>query len=57
MSPRDQSGSIMVSELVEGLHGLKHGLTTDDVVALAKELDNNGDGELSLHEFEAIIEG
>lgn len=46
----------MVSELVEGLQGLKHGLTCDDVVALAKELDENGDGEISLHEFETIID-
>jgi len=52
---KDDSGSITVSELVEGLKGLKHGLTTDDLVALANELDANGDGEISLHEFSAII--
>ena len=44
-----------MSELVDGLRGLKHGLTTDDIVALANELDENGDGEISLHEFEVII--
>lgn len=52
---KDNSGSIQVSELVEGLKGLKHGLTTDDIVALAHELDVNGDGDISLEEFEAII--
>ena len=49
------SGTIKVSELVDGLKGLKHGLTTDDIVALANELDENSDGEISLQEFEAII--
>jgi Ca2+-binding EF-hand superfamily protein len=49
------SGTIKVSELVDGLRGLKHGLSTDDIVALASELDENCDGEISLHEFEAII--
>eukprot|EP00602_Paraphysomonas_sp_CaronLab_P000745 CAMPEP_0185028368 /NCGR_PEP_ID=MMETSP1103-20130426/13987_1 /TAXON_ID=36769 /ORGANISM="Paraphysomonas bandaiensis, Strain Caron Lab Isolate" /LENGTH=511 /DNA_ID=CAMNT_0027562757 /DNA_START=365 /DNA_END=1900 /DNA_ORIENTATION=- len=52
---KDGSNSIKVSELVDGLQGLKHGLSTDDLVALAHELDENGDGEISLHEFEAII--
>ena len=52
---RDGSGSIKVSELVDGLQGLKHGLTTDDLVALAHELDENGDGEISLEEFEHIL--
>jgi hypothetical protein len=43
-------------QLIEGLQGLNHGLSCDDLVALAKELDQNGDCEISLHEFEAIIE-
>lgn len=51
---RDGDGSIKVSELVEGLQGLKHGLSTDEIVALANELSNE-DGEITLHEFEGII--
>jgi hypothetical protein len=31
-------------------------VSRDDLVALAKELDQNGDSEISLHEFEATIE-
>jgi calmodulin len=53
---RDGDGSIQISELVEVLRGLKNtGLTTDEIVALALELDANGDGEISLEEFEAIV--
>lgn len=51
---KDGNGSIKVSELVEGLHGLKHGLSTDEIVALASELANE-DGDITLHEFEGII--
>jgi Ca2+-binding EF-hand superfamily protein len=52
---KDGSGSIDISELIQCLQGLSHGLTFDEIVQLAKELDENGDGEISMKEFEAII--
>mmetsp|Transcript_6674 Transcript_6674/g.10943 ORF Transcript_6674/g.10943 Transcript_6674/m.10943 type:complete len:629 (-) Transcript_6674:29-1915(-) len=52
---KDGSGSIDISELIQCLQGLNHGLTYEEIVQLAKELDENGDGEISMKEFEAII--
>jgi calmodulin len=52
---KDGSGSIDISELIECMQGLNHGLSYEDVVQLAKELDENGDGQISMSEFEAII--
>lgn len=52
---KDGSGSIDISELIQCLQGLNHGLSYEEIVQLAKELDENGDGEISMQEFEAII--
>ena len=52
---KDGSGFISIFELIECLQGLNHGLSYDDIVLLAKELDENGDGEISMKEFEAIV--
>jgi Ca2+-binding EF-hand superfamily protein len=52
---KDGSGSIDMAELIQCLQGLNHGLSFEEIVQLAKELDENGDGEISMEEFEAII--
>lgn len=52
---RDKSGCIMVSELITSLRGLKHGLSDDDLVQIALEMDEDGSGTITLEEFEAVV--
>lgn len=50
-----KSGAIQISHLVERLRGLNHGLSTEDIVQLVNDLDKNGDGVISLEEFQHLL--
>ena len=53
----DQSGSLSYDEFRNGLKDFGMELQDSEVASLLKMLDANGDGELSLQEFSAIVKG
>jgi Ca2+-binding EF-hand superfamily protein len=53
---RDKSGSIDVGELSSGLRKFGVDLSTEEVGTLRAELDLNGDGKITMEEFNACVE-
>jgi Ca2+-binding EF-hand superfamily protein len=51
----DKSGAIQISNMVQRLQGLNHGLSTDDLMQLVNDLDTNRDGVISLEEFQHLL--
>lgn len=49
------SGVIQISDLVQRLQGLNHGLSTEDLMQLVNDLDTNRDGVICLDEFQNIL--
>jgi Ca2+-binding EF-hand superfamily protein len=52
----DGSGEVTVEEFVDTLKKFDAGLTETEMLEVARDLDESGDGMLSLQEFEQAIE-
>ena len=53
----DNSGSISTAEFTQVISKLDNGsLTRDDVEEIVRMADENGDGEISLHELTTLVE-
>lgn len=53
---RDNSGEVNAEELRETLEALGEGLTHDDVLALVREADEDGNGTIDLEEFITMLQ-
>jgi len=52
----DGAGEITVPQFTEALMRFNAGLTTDEIVGVVRDFDEDGDGTISLEEFEKAIE-
>jgi len=56
MIDKDGSGSITVEEFQQVLMALPVAISEQDIDIIVVEIDSGGDGEISLHEFAAVLE-
>jgi Ca2+-binding EF-hand superfamily protein len=51
----DNQGELTVSQLKSKLDALRVGFTIDEQIAIINEIDRNGSGSITLHEFELLF--
>jgi Ca2+-binding EF-hand superfamily protein len=56
MFDSDNSGEITTEEFTKALQTFDPTLTVDEIVGICKDFDENGDGTISLEEFEKVVE-
>ena len=54
MFDKDGGGSITIDEIKDALN-FDGGLTNADLLQISKEVDANGDGEVSFNEFQEMM--
>jgi calcium-binding protein CML len=56
MFDTDNSGEISTEEFTKALQTFDPTLTVDEIIGICKDFDENGDGSISLEEFEHMVE-
>ena len=56
MFDTDGSGSISVSEFIDKMRSVAKDLSIDDITLIARELDEDESGTISMNEFHELIE-
>ena len=56
MFDTDGSGSISVSEFIDKMRSVAKDLSIDDITLIARELDEDQSGTISMNEFHELIE-